>query len=200
MFKYIYIRKKVNMKIYTKTGDKGTTSLYGGSKVSKNNLRIMAYGTVDELNSCLGIIRSYQIQQEILEELIEIQKTLFHLGAELATPNDKLYLANGKCRLPKLIQNSDIELLESRIDKMESKLPQLTHFILPGGNLAAAHAQLARTVCRRAERVVVGLSDVEEIREEVLKYLNRLSDYLFVLGRFLSQLAKHEEIKWLPNE
>lgn len=188
------------MKIYTKTGDKGHTSLYGGTKVSKNDVRIEAYGTVDELNACIGIIRSCDIDTKIDENLIEIQKNLFHLGAELATPKDKLYLANGKCRLPKLIENSDIEQLENWIDTMETQLPALMHFILPGGNLASAYAQLARTVCRRAERRAVGLSDLEEIRGEVVKYLNRLSDYLFVLGRLISHLAKHEEIKWLPNE
>src|SRR5690625_7756418 len=107
-----------------------------------------------------------------------------------------MYLANGKCRLPKLIENSDIEQLEKWIDAMETQLPALMHFILPGGNLASAHAQLARTVCRRAERRAVGLSDLEEIRGEVVKYLNRLSDYLFVLGRSISHFAIHDDLNW----
>ena len=188
------------MKVYTKTGDKGSTSLYGGVKVSKNNIRIDAYGTVDELNSAIGLVRSSDISTIYDEQLIHIQKNLFHVGAELATPSEKLYLANGKSRLPKIIQEVDILQLENWIDEMEEELPSLTHFILPGGNLASSHAHLCRCICRRAERITVSLTEVEEIREEVLKYLNRLSDYLFVLARKIAHDAGHEEIKWLPNE
>lgn len=188
------------MKVYTKTGDKGTTSLYGGIKVSKNHIRIDAYGTVDELNSAIGLIRSAEIREIYIEQLIEIQKNLFHLGAELATPKEKMYLANGKSRLPKLITEPDILQLEKWIDKMEEELPPLMHFILPGGNSTASHAHLSRCICRRAERITVALSEIEEIREDVLKYLNRLSDYLFVLARKIVQDAGYEEIKWLPNE
>lgn len=188
------------MKVYTKTGDKGTTSLYGGVKVSKNHVRIDAYGTVDELNSTIGLIRCSQIDILFIEQLIQIQKDLFHVGAELATPKEKMYLANGKSRLPKLIAESDIEQLEKWIDEMEEKLPPLTHFILPGGYLAASHAHLSRCICRRAERITVALSELDEIGEEVLKYLNRLSDYLFVLARKIAADAGREEIKWLPNE
>ncbi|SMC45654.1 cob(I)yrinic acid a,c-diamide adenosyltransferase [Moheibacter sediminis] len=188
------------MKVYTKTGDKGTTSLYGGVKVSKNHVRIDAYGTVDELNSAIGLIRSTEILPIYIEQLIKIQKDLFHVGAELATPQEKMYLANGKSRLPKLVSEIDIEQLENWIDEMEEELPPLMHFILPGGYLAASHAHLSRCICRRAERITVALNDLEEIRGFVLKYLNRLSDYLFVLARKISQDAAHEEIKWLPNE
>lgn len=188
------------MKVYTKTGDKGATSLYGGVKVSKNHIRIEAYGTVDELNSAIGLVRSSEIASKYDEQLIEIQKNLFHVGAELATPSEKLFLANGKSRLPRIIQEMEIGQLENWIDKMEEELPALTHFILPGGNLASSHAHLCRCICRRAERMTVSLKEVEEIREELLKYLNRLSDYLFVLARKVAHDAGHEEIKWLPNE
>ncbi|MGB6083284.1 cob(I)yrinic acid a,c-diamide adenosyltransferase [Moheibacter sp.] len=188
------------MKVYTKTGDKGTTSLYGGVKVSKNHIRIDAYGTVDELNSAIGLIRSSEIKSDSKNQLIQIQKNLFHVGAELATPPEKLFLANGKSRLPKLIEEADIEELEIWIDRMEEELPPLMHFILPGGNLASSHTHLCRCICRRGERITVALREVEETREEILKYLNRLSDYLFVLARKIAQDAGHEEIKWLPNE
>lgn len=188
------------MKVYTKTGDKGTTSLYGGVKVSKNNIRIDAYGTVDELNSAIGLIRSHKISTIYIEQLINIQKELFHIGAELATPKEKMYLANGKSRLPKLISETDIELLEYCIDEMEEELPPLMHFILPGGNQAASYAHLSRCICRRAERITVTLNDLEEIRGEVMKYLNRLSDYLFVLARKIAHDDGYDEIKWLPNE
>jgi cob(I)alamin adenosyltransferase len=188
------------MKVYTKTGDKGQTSLYGGVKVSKDNIRIDAYGTVDELNSAIGLIRSSEIKNSYQNQLIEIQKNLFHIGAELATPAEKFYLANGKPRLSKLISEKETEELENWIDEMEEELPALTHFILPGGNLAASHAHLCRCICRRAERISVSLNEVEKIREEILKYLNRLSDYLFVLARKIAHDTGYEEIKWLPNE
>lgn len=188
------------MKVYTKTGDKGGTALYGGTRVSKNNIRIEAYGTVDELNSAIGLIRSSEISEATNQQLIKIQKNLFHLGGELATPNEKMYLANGKCRLPKVIQEEDILALENWIDEMVEKLPPLTHFILSGGNIGTAHAHLCRCICRRAERRTVSLTEVEEVREEVVKYLNRLSDYLFIVARTISNDAGYEEIKWLPNE
>lgn len=188
------------MKVYTKTGDKGKTSLFGGIKVSKDHIRIDSYGTVDELNSAIGLIRSSNIESIYDQQLISIQKNLFHVGAELATPNEKLYLVNGKPRLPKMIQDQDIEELEIWIDQMEEELPALMHFILPGGNMASSHAHLCRCICRRAERITVSLNEVEQAREEILKYLNRLSDYLFVLARKIAHDAGHEEIKWLPNE
>ncbi|MFV0218699.1 MULTISPECIES: cob(I)yrinic acid a,c-diamide adenosyltransferase [Empedobacter] len=188
------------MKVYTKTGDKGTTGLYGGTRVSKNSLKIDSYGTVDELNSYLGLIRSYEIDPALEEEIIIIQKGLFNLGAELATPVDKLYLANGKPRIPKTVTEEDIVQLEEWIDDLEGQLEQLTHFILPGGNQPASHAHVARCICRRAERLTVGLAEEEEIRPELQKYLNRLSDYLFVLGRKIATDNNHEEVKWIPGE
>ena len=188
------------MKVYTKTGDKGTTGLYGGTRVSKNSLKIDSYGTVDELNSYLGLVRSYEIDPALEEEIIIIQKGLFNLGAELATPVDKLYLVNGKPRIPKTISEEDIVQLEEWIDDLEGQLEQLTHFILPGGNQPASHAHVARCICRRAERLTVGLAEEEEIRPELQKYLNRLSDYLFVLGRKIATDNNHEEVKWIPGE
>lgn len=188
------------MKVYTKTGDKGTTSLYGGVKVSKGHIRIDAYGTVDELNSAIGLIRSSIPVEKFNHQLIQIQKDLFHIGAELATPKEKFYLANGKSRLQHLISEKNISQLENWIDEMEEELPALTHFILPGGNTGASFAHLSRCICRRAERISVALNEIEILREELLKYLNRLSDYLFVLARAIAHKSGHEEIKWLPGE
>ncbi|MFA5620010.1 MAG: cob(I)yrinic acid a,c-diamide adenosyltransferase [Weeksellaceae bacterium] len=187
------------LKIYTKTGDKGTTSLYGGVRVPKDHIRIEAYGTVDELNSSIGLIRSSEISSVLNDWLIEIQKNLFHLGAELATPKEKMFLKNGKSRLPRIISEEDIAQLENRIDAMEEGLPPLTHFILPGGNTGSAYAHMSRVICRRAERRVVSLSEVEEIRPETVKYLNRLSDFMFDLSRRIAFDAGFQEIKWLPN-
>lgn len=188
------------MKIYTKTGDKGNTSLYGGVKVSKAHIRINAYGTTDELNSCIGIINAHNNSEEVKAQLLEIQENIFVLGAELATPQEKLYLANGKSRIGKMIQESDIETLEHWIDEWQEVLEPLTHFILPGGGIASASAHLARTVCRRAERHVVALAEHEEIREEPQKYLNRLSDYIFVISRVLAKLNNQPEVQWLPSK
>ncbi|MDR1876880.1 MAG: cob(I)yrinic acid a,c-diamide adenosyltransferase [Flavobacteriaceae bacterium] len=188
------------MKVYTKTGDKGTTALYGGTRVPKNNIRIQTYGEVDELNSYIGLIRSHTTDKEIDEQLQIIQNSLFDLGAELATPADKLMLANGKPRLSCLLSEKQIELLESWIDRMEEKLPPLTQFILPTGNIATSTSHIARTVCRRVERDVISLGEVEEIRPLGHKYLNRLSDYLFVLARYFGHLAGEKETPWTPNE
>lgn len=188
------------MKIYTKTGDKGTTSLYGGTKISKADLRIECYGTTDELNSAIGCILAHNTAQNITQELVEIQKNLFVVGAELATPSDKLFLANGKSRMGRMIEILDIENLEKSIDAMENELEPLQKFILPGGGKAAAHAHLARTICRRAERRVVALNLEEEIRDLVIIYLNRLSDYLFVLARKLAKYEGIAETQWLPEQ
>jgi cob(I)alamin adenosyltransferase len=188
------------MKIYTKTGDKGETSLFGGDRVKKSNQRIGAYGTIDELNSVMGIIRSCEIDSSIKQELIYIQNKLFTLGAELATPNEKIYLKNGKCRLPELICVDDIFFIENKIDEMDKLLAPMTHFILPGGgHFAEAFCQQARTICRRAEREVILLHQTEKIRPSILQFLNRLSDYLFVLGRFILKQNNQEAIKWIPN-
>ncbi|MDG4944906.1 cob(I)yrinic acid a,c-diamide adenosyltransferase [Weeksellaceae bacterium KMM 9713] len=188
------------MKIYTKTGDKGSTSLYGGVKVSKAHIRIDAYGTTDELNSNIGVIASHNSNKQVKEQLLKIQENIFVLGSELATPKEKLYLANGKSRIGQMIQESDIETLESWIDEWEKQLDPLTHFILPGGGKASASAHLARTVCRRAERIVVALAENEEIRQELQKYLNRLSDYFFVLARVLAKMDNEPEVLWLPSK
>lgn len=186
------------MKIYTKTGDKGFTSLYGGTKVSKDHIRIDSYGTVDELNSIVGLVRSHDLNNTVDSFLIEVQKQLFTLGAELATPPEKWLLANGQRRLKTVIENTDIQKLEECIDEMDKDLQPLTHFILPGGLLVVSHCHLARTVCRRAERIVVALNQVDEVREEAIMFLNRLSDYFFVLARHQSMLNNHQEFQWIP--
>ena len=180
------------MKIYTKRGDKGYTSLFGGSKVEKNNLRIQAYGTVDELNSVIGLGLTHPLSKKGSEILNEIQKQLFVLGADLATPLSK------KTKVQR-IKTDEIEQLESWIDTIDSSLPALTSFILPGGSKPGAYLHLARTVCRRAERHTVELKWNENISEETIIYLNRLSDLLFVLARFENQEAGLEETKWIPE-
>ncbi len=185
------------MKIYTKTGDNGTTALYGGTRVLKNDLRIEAYGTVDELNSYLGLIRDQKEAAKDREFLIEIQKNLFHIGAILATPPEKAVLKNGKQRLDVTKMTSE-QRLEKAMDKMNEDLPEMTHFVLPGGQLVVSYCHIARCVCRRAERFIVSLHNEEEVAPVVLKYINRLSDYLFVLARKLAFDNDVEEIKWVP--
>jgi len=189
------------MKIYTKTGDKGTTALFGGTRVKKYNLRIESYGTVDELNSYIGLIKDQEINEIEKASLLKIQNELFTLGAMLATPPEKEVLKNGKERLniPK-INDGSIEFLEQEIDRMDAVLPQMTHFILPGGHQAVSFCHIARCVCRRAERLSVELNDEETINPDVIKYLNRLSDYLFTLARKLSKDLAVEEIKWIPQK
>jgi cob(I)alamin adenosyltransferase len=191
----------LNMKVYTKTGDKGTTALFGGTRVPKDHIRIESYGTVDELNSYIGLVRDQEINNHYKEILIAIQDRLFTVGAILATPPDKETLKNGKPRLniPKIIED-DIELLENEIDSMESSLPQMTHFVLPGGHSTVSYCHIARCVCRRAERLAVHLDHNEPIDELVIKYLNRLSDYLFVLARKLSSDLNAAEVKWIPKK
>jgi cob(I)alamin adenosyltransferase len=178
------------MKIYTKTGDKGDTSLFGGQRVPKDALRIEAYGTVDELNSVLGIARADNADTEIDEILAGVQDQLFDLGADLATPRsaDKKPI--------KRIESRDTQHLEKVIDELEPTLKPLRSFILPGGSPLAARIHFARTVCRRAERAVVRLSRNEDIGEAVMIYLNRLSDMLFVLARYANQKAKVPEVRW----
>ena len=189
------------MKIYTKTGDNGTTALFGGTRVKKYNLRIESYGTVDELNSYIGLIKDQEISDNIKKTLLKIQNELFTLGAMLATPLEKEILKNGKERLdiPKINEKS-ILFLEKDIDFMEHDLSQMTHFILPGGHQSVSFCHIARCVCRRAERLSVELNEEENINNDILKYLNRLSDYLFVLARKLSKDLSIEEIKWIPGE
>jgi cob(I)alamin adenosyltransferase len=180
------------MKIYTKKGDLGETSLFGGQRVRKDHVRIEAYGTVDELNSVLGTVISHQPVQKLVEHLIEIQKELFVIGADLATPQEKQ---------SKVVRISEkpIQQLELLIDDLDGVLPALTSFILPSGSLAATQLHVARTVCRRAERCVLTAMEYEEINPLILKYLNRLSDLLFVMARFENHQKNIEETRWLPD-
>lgn len=181
------------MKIYTKTGDQGNTSLLGGTRVAKSNLRIDAYGTVDELNSYIGLLRDQSVNEKRTDLLKEIQDRLFTLGADLATSPGK-----DKVKKPDL-QLSDIALLEQEMDQMQELLPPLTAFILPGGHQSVSFCHLARTVCRRAERLSVELNLKEPVSELVIQYLNRLSDYLFVLGRMMALELKVDEVTWNPR-
>ncbi|WP_233897738.1 cob(I)yrinic acid a,c-diamide adenosyltransferase [Tenacibaculum piscium] len=201
------------MKIYTKTGDKGTTALFGGTRVAKHHLRIESYGTVDELNSYIGLIRDKNNTENntestdknstknIQKTLLKIQGDLFILGAMLATPPEKETLKNGKKRLNiDTITDGSIQFLEDEIDAMNADLPQMTHFILPGGHETVSFCHIARCVCRRAERLSVALHEEEAIDLAILSYLNRLSDYLFVLARKLTKNLKVTEVKWTPEK
>jgi len=181
------------MKIYTKTGDKGYTSLIGGTRVPKHHVRIETYGTVDELNSYIGIIRDQEITPEQKDMLKEIQDRLFTIGSSLASDPEK-----SKMKIPDL-HTSDIELLEQQIDKMNEDLPELRHFVLPGGDQAVSFCHIARCVCRRAERICVNLAEISSVDEQVIIYLNRLSDYLFVLARKLCHDRKIPENQWIPR-
>jgi len=181
------------MKIYTKTGDEGVTSLFGGKRVSKSELRIEAYGTVDELNSWMGVIRDQEVNKKRKEILIEIQDRLFTIGSMLATEPE-----NKKVKIPAL-SDSDIELLEKEMDKMDELLPPMRFFVLPGGHPAVSWGHVARTVCRRTERLVIALHKVEPVNSLVIKYLNRLSDFLFVLCRMMTQELSVEETPWKPR-
>jgi len=189
------------MKIYTKTGDQGETSLFGGQRVKKYNLRIEAYGTIDELNSYIGLIRDQKIDQGSYDSLIKIQNQLFTIGAMLATPIDKEKLKSGNDRLkiPKLSEN-EIKFLEDEMDRMNISLKQMTHFILPGGHQTVSFCHIARCICRRAERITVELADNDVINENIIIYLNRLSDYLFVLARKLTYDNKAVEIAWISKK
>jgi len=182
------------MKIYTKTGDKGTTALVGGRRVSKGDLKIEAYGTVDELNSWIGLVRDQAINESRRELLKEIQDRLFTIGADLASEPEQVR----KKPVPSLIDD-DITLLENEMDNMDTELTPLRAFVLPGGNQSVSFAHLARTVCRRAERLAIRLSAEEEVNPMIVKYLNRLSDYLFVLSRKMTQELGSEEITWKPR-
>ncbi|NJY64182.1 cob(I)yrinic acid a,c-diamide adenosyltransferase [Salinimicrobium sp. CDJ15-81-2] len=189
------------MKIYTKTGDKGTTALFGGTRVPKHHIRIESYGTVDELNSHLGMLRDQQIDEHSHEILLRIQDRLFTIGSTLATDPEKAVLKSGKQRLeiPK-VTLEDIELLEQEMDKMNEELPPMTHFVLPGGHQTVSVCHIARCVCRRAERLATALYEIEPFEDTVLQYLNRLSDYLFVLARKLSKDLQANEMQWIPQK
>lgn len=181
-------------KVYTKTGDSGTTGLIGGTRVPKHHLRLEAYGTVDELNSYIGLIRSHEIEPKSKEMLLVIQNKLFLIGSRLATDESKSDL---KQKLP--IEEEDILLLEKEMDRMDESLPELNNFVLPGGSMANGFCHVARTVCRRAERRANQLANEIDINPLLLKYLNRLSDYLFVLSRKVLLDVGEDEIKWMPN-
>lgn len=185
----------MSFKIYTKTGDKGETSLIGGTRVPKHHVRIEAYGTVDELNSYLGLVR------DLIGEdhwhytlLLEIQDRLFTMGSILAADPDK-----NKMKLPELFPN-DISELEKAIDAMDEKLPEMKHFVLPGGHPTVSHLHIARCICRRAERAVLHLNENAPVNDLTFKYLNRLSDYLFTLSRMVALELNAKEIPWIPKQ
>ncbi len=180
-------------KIYTKTGDKGETSLIGGTRVPKHHIRIESYGTVDELNSYIGLIRDQEIDAHSKKILLEIQDRLFTIGSSLASDPEK-----SKMKIPDL-KEEDITLLENEIDKMNETLPEMRSFVLPGGHTTVSYCHITRCVCRRAERLTIQLSENSFVADLVIKYLNRLSDYLFVLSRKLSMDLHATEIPWKPR-
>jgi len=171
-------------KIYTRTGDDGTTGLGDGTRVAKDSARVVSYGTVDELNSVIGVVLAQQIPEAVRETLIQVQHDLFDLGGELCIPGMAM------------IHAADIDRLETTLDGFNTDLPPLKDFILPGGGAAAAYCHVARTVCRRAEREVVALARSEAVRAEAIRYLNRLSDLLFVIARVLARASGHGEVLW----
>ena len=181
------------MKIYTKTGDEGYTALFGGKRVSKADLRINTYGTIDELNSYIGLLRDQEVNKNKVEELVEIQDRLFTIGSILATEP-----GNTKVKIPSL-QESDVTFLENRMDAMDELLEPMRFFVLPGGHTSVSFGHVARTVCRRAERLVIELDAHEKADALVLKYLNRLSDYLFVLCRMMTKELSVTEVAWKPR-
>jgi len=183
------------MKIYTKTGDKGTTALFTGRRVPKHHVRIESYGTIDELNSHLGLLRDQEMDPHSKEMLVLIQEKLFTVGSILATEPNK----DSRLKIPR-IKEADIELLENEMDRMNEELPEMTHFILPGGHTTVSYCHIARTICRRAERMISYLHENEPVPETLLSYINRLSDYLFVLARKLSNDLQAHEIKWIPEK
>jgi cob(I)alamin adenosyltransferase len=182
-----------DMKIYTKTGDKGLTSLIGGTRVPKHHLRIESYGTVDELNAYIGLIADYELTAADKETLKQIQNCLFVIGSSLAADPERSQMT-----LPDLT-DADVVLLEQEIDRMNGVLPELRHFILPGGNQTISACHIARCVCRRAERVTVHLAEESSVDEKIVVYLNRLSDYLFVLARMVGYTNQIPENKWVTR-
>ena len=183
------------MKVYTKTGDMGETSLFGGKRVLKSNIRIDAYGTVDELNSWIGLVRDQPVNLSRADLFNEIQDRLFTIGAVLAADPDK-----PKLKKPDLLDD-DVLLLEREMDKMDANLPEMKFFVLPGGNQSVSFCHITRTVCRRAERLAIAMRESGEfVPDLAIKYLNRLSDYLFVLSRKMTQELKAKEIPWHPRK
>ncbi len=181
------------IKIYTKTGDKGETSLFGGKRLPKNHIRIEAYGTVDELNSYIGLVRDTASDEKSRRFLKEVQDRLFTVGSNLASDPSKDMITPD-------LKEADITAIEQEIDEMNEILPPLKHFILPGGHSAVSFCHIARCVCRRAERQVVALAIEESVAEIIIRYLNRLSDYLFVLSRKIAYDLGIEEVKWTPRK
>jgi cob(I)alamin adenosyltransferase len=190
----------MSFKIYTKTGDKGQTSLIGGTRLPKHHIRIEAYGTVDELNSHIGLLRDVIEEKTTVDLLISVQDRLFTIGSHLAADPDK-YLsdtASNKMQLPPIFEE-DVVALENAIDAIDAAVPEMKSFVLPGGHVFVSYCHIARCVCRRAERAVLRLAENEKVEEIHAKYLNRLSDYLFMLSRWLSQELKANEIPWKPK-
>jgi cob(I)alamin adenosyltransferase len=182
------------MKIYTKTGDSGMSSLWGGARISKSSLRIEAYGTVDELNSILGMVMAFQPHEELEKKIDHIQAELMTIGSDLATPIN----VDSKIKVVRLSEGSILDL-EKHIDQMTQELPELKSFILPSGNKAGSTLHHARAVCRRAERACVRLAEQVNINEQVIMYLNRLSDWLFTAARYENNKAGVNEKKWQTN-
>lgn len=179
----------MGFKIYTKAGDLGETGLFGGRRLSKSHLRIEAYGTVDELNSHLGLVRDLQQDEATRKALYDIQSQLFAIGSILASdPEQELPVPD--------LQEQQVAALEQAMDRMDEELPELKNFILPGGHPSVSHCHIARCVCRRAERIVVALAALESVPAIVIKYLNRLSDYLFILARWTARKSGAEEVIW----
>jgi len=187
------LKYKIFMRIYTKTGDDGTSGLIGGTRVEKFDLRLETYGTVDELNSWIGLLRSQPIDIQTKELLISVQNNLFVIGSQLATDHNRVQISNGLKLNPR-----DIIALENEMDRILDQLPPMEHFVLPGGSNTISYCHLARTVCRRAERRVCLLAKEVNVPSEVIRYLNRLSDYLFVLSRKVAVDEGVDEVQWLP--
>jgi cob(I)alamin adenosyltransferase len=181
------------MKIYTKTGDNGTTALFGGKRVSKADLQIDTYGTVDELNSWIGVLRDQEVNRQRNDVLIEIQDRLFTIGSILATDPE-----NNKVKVPAL-SDGDVAFLEQEIDRMDAALEPMRFFVLPGGHPSVSFGHVARTVCRRAERLTIALHNTQQVPPLVIKYLNRLSDYIFVLCRKMTAELNVAEAPWRPR-
>ena len=181
------------LKIYTKTGDKGQTSLLGGTRVPKHHIRIEAYGTVDELNSWIGLLRDSVTDEHTKTILIDVQDRLFTMGSSLASDPEK-----SKVKIPQLHED-DILVFEKEIDAMDTQLPPMKNFVLPGGHVTVSNCHITRCVCRRAERRVIHLAENEKVDDLVIKYLNRLSDYLFMLARKLTHDLNATEVPWKPK-
>jgi cob(I)alamin adenosyltransferase len=179
-------------RLYTRQGDRGETSLFGGERVPKDHLRVEAYGQLDHLSACIGLLVVSLPEGEMRDELRQVQNALFDMGAELATPPDSRL----QYKLPRVIEEADWRRLERLLDAYDAQVPPLRTFVLPGGDETAARAHLARTACRTAERAVVRLAHEEEVRADLLVYLNRLSDFLFVCARLLNHRAGVEEVAW----